>query len=170
MDASKIEFVYGPQGKPAVESGLQGKVLQFNLSHSNDRAVYVFGWDRPVGIDIEHVRPMEDVDDFARQFFSDDESALIRSLSGHQKWDFFFKLWTCKEALLKANGSGLSFPLNQAEVFLGSGGSAKLMSIGGDIGQASRWRLETFKPFVDYQASLAVEGHDWELSFHQPED
>jgi 4'-phosphopantetheinyl transferase len=149
---------------------VEGKSLQFNLSHSNEYAVYVFGWDRAVGIDIEYVRPMEDADDFASRFFSARESELIQSLTGHRKWDAFFKLWTCKEAFLKANGSGLTFPLNQAEVHLGMGGSAKLTSIGGDSMQASRWRLETFKPFLDYQASLAVEGHDWELTFHRLDD
>ena len=91
------------------------QTLQFNLTHSNDWAVYVFGWDRPLGIDLEHIRPMSNVDDLADQFFSARESALIHSLSGDPKWETFFTIWTCKEAFLKASGSGLTISLDQCD-------------------------------------------------------
>lgn len=163
IEASRIEFVYGPYGKPAVATDSKNKLLQFNLSHSNDQALYIFGWDRLVGIDLEHIRPMQDADDFAAQFFSARETALINSLSGDQKWDAFFKFWTCKEAFLKANGSGLTTPLSEVEIALDVRGSARLISIGGDSAQAANWRLDTFNTVVGYQAAVAVEGHGGEV-------
>jgi 4'-phosphopantetheinyl transferase len=101
---------------------------------------------------------MPDTDDFAEKFFSSRETELINSLQGEDKDAAFFKLWTCKEALLKANGSGLTMPLSHMEISLATDGSAALNSIGGDRAQASRWHLEAFNPASGYQAALAVEG------------
>lgn len=157
--ASRITFLYGQHGKPAVEAP-----LHFNLAHSNDWAVFVFVRDYEIGIDIEHIRPLQDADDFARQFFTTSESAWINSLPHDQKWNGFYKLWTCKEAYLKANGSGLTVPLNQAEISFGRKDSVTLTSIGGDIHKAAKWRLELFKPVEGYQAALAVEAHNSQMT------
>lgn len=165
IDSSKIEFVYGSHGKPALEKIYQNKILQFNLAHSNDRGIYIFGWNRPLGIDIEHIRPLQDADDFAKRFFSQQESVWINSLPINQKWNAFYKLWTCKEAFLKANGSGLSVPLNEAEIFIKDDNSAKLVSIGGILDEATKWRLEIFNPIENYQAAIAVEGHQGQIVF-----
>jgi 4'-phosphopantetheinyl transferase len=169
MEASRIEFTYGPHGKPAVETIFQNKVLQFNLSHSNDQAVYIFGWDTIVGIDIEHIRPMQDADDFAEQFYSPRERALINSLSGDEKWAAFFKIWTCKEAFLKANGSGLTISLDQIEIHPQADGSAKITFAGEGAGQATDWRIETFEPVTDYQGAIAIAGHAGRIIFRQLE-
>ncbi|MBI3153479.1 MAG: 4'-phosphopantetheinyl transferase superfamily protein [Chloroflexi bacterium] len=159
-EASRITFLYGQHGKPAIEAP-----LHFNLAHSNDWAVFVFVRDSEIGIDIEHIRPLQDADDFARQFFTTNESAWINSLPHDQKWNGFYKLWTCKEAYLKANGSGLTVPLNQAEISFSKNDTAKLTSIGGDVKEASKWRLELFKPVEGYQAALAIERYDGPVTF-----
>lgn len=170
MEASRITFVYGPYGKPAIGSIHSKKTLQFNLAHSNDWVVYVFGWDRPLGIDLEHIRPMPDLDDLAERFFSARESALIHSLSGDQKLDTFFTLWTCKEAFLKAGGSGLAIALDQFEISPDANGVMRLTSISGNSEPLARWRLETFKPIAGFQSAMAVEGHDGQVIFQQFDD
>jgi len=167
IKASEVEITYGAYGKPGLQSKAEKKSLEFNLSHSNDRAMFVFNWNRIVGIDIEHIRPFSDADEFAERFFSQQEKELIKSLTDEKKWEAFFKLWTCKEALLKATGSGLTVPLNEAVISLGSNGSAQLTSIGGDVEQAARWHLETFKPVADYQAAVILEGHAGQLIFQE---
>lgn len=162
---TQIEFVYGPQGKPALGVGYSDGILQFNISHSKNLAVYAFNWNRHVGIDVEFMREMPDEDDFARRFFSSRESALVESLSGDQKKNAFFKIWTCKEAILKASGDGLTKPMDETEVTLGVDGAFHLSAIDGDSEQASHWHLETFEPAVGYQGAFAVEGHDWRPAF-----
>ncbi|MCG2787139.1 MAG: 4'-phosphopantetheinyl transferase superfamily protein, partial [Anaerolineae bacterium] len=154
MDPSKIEFAYREVGKPVLKSQLQGKPLEFNLSHSNELALYIFSRNHEVGIDVEYIRSMPDTDDFAEKFFSARETELINSLRGEEKYAAFFKLWTCKEALLKANGSGLTMPLSRMEIFLDADGAAALSSIGGSTEQALRWHLEAFNPAQGYQAAL----------------
>jgi 4'-phosphopantetheinyl transferase len=66
-----------------------------------------------VGIDIE--RPDTrgvDVDAFATRFFAPDETAALRQLAGRRKLRMFFRLWTLKEAFVKALGGGLRIPLD----------------------------------------------------------
>jgi 4'-phosphopantetheinyl transferase len=163
VEPPQIEFVYGQYGKPALKTGTHKTALEFNLSHSKDLALYAFSLDRKIGIDIEYVRPMPDMDDFARQFFSLRENILINSLSGKQKEEAFFKIWTCKEAFLKGNGSGLTVPINQVETILNTDGAVMLTSVDEGEEQAENWRLEAFSPVSGYQAALAVEGNGGQI-------
>jgi 4'-phosphopantetheinyl transferase len=164
IEPSQIEFVYGQYGKPALKTGTYKTALDFNLSHSKDFAIYAFGLYRKIGIDLEHVHPIPDMDDFARQFFSHRENILINSLAGKQKEEVFFKIWTCKEAFLKANGSGLTVPIDQVETTLESDGTVTLVSAGEGEEQAELWRLEVLSPVPGYQAALVVEGHGGQIS------
>ena len=170
IEPSQISITYGSQGKPAVETRIRNRTLQFNLSHSNDRVVYIFGWDHPLGIDIEHIRPMPDADDFAAHFFSTRESRWVKSLSGKKKWQAFFKLWTCKEAFLKANGSGLTVPLNEVEITFRADDSAASIFMGGDSHQAAEWHLETFTPLAQYQSAFVSAGNNRQVIHHQLDD
>jgi 4'-phosphopantetheinyl transferase len=158
VEPAQIIFFYEEYGKPALKSELRDKTFEFNLSHSKGLALYIFSWNRKVGIDVEYIHSMPDMDDFAERFFSPRESAFINSLSGQQKEIAFFKLWTCKEAFLKANGNGLTVPINEVEISLESEGSVTLEAIGEEKEQISHWQLEIFNPVQGYQAALAVEG------------
>jgi 4'-phosphopantetheinyl transferase len=165
VDPSQIEFVYGQYGKPAIKADLHKHALEFNLAHSQDMAVYAFSLDRRIGIDIEYVKSMPTMDEFAEQYFSFQENIYLNSLSGKQKEETFFKIWTCKEAFLKANGSGLTVPINQVETFIENDGTVVLLSVGEGKEQAATWRLEVFSPIPGYQAALAVEGHGGKVTF-----
>lgn len=61
MDPSKLEFIYGNFGKPVCKPQSQEKTLEFNLSHSKDLALYIFNQNRQVGIDVEYIRSMPDM-------------------------------------------------------------------------------------------------------------
>lgn len=165
MNPAEIVFVYGEYGKPSLKPVETNKVLEFNVAHSQDLVLYAFNWDRKVGIDVEYMIPLADMDDFARQFFSPKESQFINSLSGKQKEDAFFKTWTCKEAFMKANGTGLTIPINQVEITLSANEEVRLNSIGSDNDELARWHLELFEPISGYQAAMAVEGYDGRCFF-----
>jgi 4'-phosphopantetheinyl transferase len=92
---------YGPQGKPYLPEG-----PQFNLSHSRD-VVGVAVSDRPVGLDLELVRPF--LEKLPGRIFSPVELKWFRE-RGETKLDFF-TLWTLKESYYKFLGTGLpGFP------------------------------------------------------------
>lgn len=157
LPPARVVFDYSPLGKPSLHPLPDGRVLQFNLSNSEDRALIAFRWERLVGVDLEFIHPMPDEDDFARQFFCAPECALIHSLSGAEKTRTFFELWTSKESLLKAMGTGLTTPINEVEMALEHGG-ARLVSIAGDPRPSAHWQISLFQPAPGYQAALALEG------------
>lgn len=170
MKPDRVAFRYGAHGKPALDGPYQDRTLQFNLSHSDDLAVFIFCRDRQVGIDVEYIRPMPDEADFAERFFSPAESAWISSLTGEQRRIAFFKLWTCKEAYLKASGAGLAVSLNQVVFSFSDAGSARMLSIHGNKQQAAHWRTELFDPAAGYQAACALEGKPGPLVFRKSDD
>jgi len=157
LEPAQIQFSYGPCGKPELGTKDRGNDLKFNLSHSKDLLIYAFCWDRRVGIDVEHVHSMPDEQRLSEEFFSAPESAFLKTLPGKQRLEAFFKLWTCKEAFVKASGDGLAKSMDQFEIQLLERDLARLVSIDGDPNQAAGWRLETFEPAPGYQAALAVE-------------
>jgi 4'-phosphopantetheinyl transferase len=158
MDATRIKFIYGPYGKPRVESTFQNQTLQFNLAHSKDYAIYTFTWGRAIGVDLEHVHPLPEAEDLAERFFTPRENAWLNSFTGDKHTEAFFQLWTCKEAFLKAHGSGLTTPLNQVDVLIGGDSSIRILAIDSKL-DSSSWRLEIFNPIHAYQAALALNGH-----------
>lgn len=81
----------------------------FNISHSGDFVVCVLSADSRVGIDIEQMKDV-DLKDFTRTMSSDQWTEIHTS---HNPLDTFFKYWSMKESVIKADGRGLSIPLTE---------------------------------------------------------
>jgi 4'-phosphopantetheinyl transferase len=164
LEPAQLEFSYGSRGKPALANLGMGETLSFNLSHSHELALYAIAHTSWVGIDLEHIRPMDKVEQLVKRFFSAREYAVICSLPDDQKQEAFFRAWTCKEAYLKAIGDGLP-GLDGVEVSLTPGEPTALLSIQGDEEAASRWSVSQLIPAPGYMAALAVEGRSWSLEY-----
>lgn len=95
----------GTHGKPHLVDG--GDDLEFNLSYSEDLVVCAVSWDGPVGVDVEAVRPVDGLMDIARHFFTEAEYHALQANTGRARLDLFYRLWTFKEASLKAHGADL---------------------------------------------------------------
>lgn len=109
--ADSIDFGVNEYGKPFVKN----LPVHFNISHSGNMVVCAVD-DKPVGIDIEQMRPVDLK--IAKHFFNEEELICI---FGHvpSETEFcktaddgmirrFFELWTAKEACVKYTGKGLS--------------------------------------------------------------
>jgi 4'-phosphopantetheinyl transferase len=83
-------------------------VLRFNIAHSGEWVLFALARDREVGVDVEYHRSMSDAMDIARRFFSAPEVAALDALDSALRHDAFFRIWTGKEAIVKAIGHGLS--------------------------------------------------------------
>jgi 4'-phosphopantetheinyl transferase len=156
-----LEFRYGTFGKPALSAGSGPSDLRFNVSHSEDTALYAVAFGREVGIDVERVRDDIAIDDIAARFLAADEQAALHAVPAAQRPVAFFRIWTRKEAILKARGGGLSGSLSGFVVSCDE--RARLISSGEDPLEASRWRLEDVSLDVRYIAAIAAEGIDWVL-------
>jgi 4'-phosphopantetheinyl transferase len=164
----QIQFCYGIRGKPALSNTDGSSVLQFNVSHSHNLAVYAIARDRELGIDLEHLRLVNEADRIVRSFFTQSEQAIWATLPADQKQAAFFNAWTRKEAYLKAIGDGLALPTSQVEVTLAPDQPAQLLSVRGDAAEASHWSMRSFHPAPGYTAALVVAGQNWHLTCWQP--
>ena len=157
-----IQFTYGQFEKPAF---VNEPALQFNVSHSHEGLLIGFVWETAVGVDIEHIRTLDDMDTIARRYFSPVESAAYLTVAEPEKPDTFFNCWTRKEAFIKAVGEGLAFPLDEFEVSLLPGEPAQLLKVRGSEQEAARWSMQTLDPFPGYRAAFIVENQKSESLF-----
>jgi 4'-phosphopantetheinyl transferase len=155
-DPGSLEFTFGDRGKPA----LRGTPLRFNLSHSGAMAACAVTRNEEVGIDIEWIRPMRDLEMVARRFFHAEECRKLLGLSEAIRAPAFFHCWTRKEAYIKALGDGLFAPLDRFEVTLAPGEPAAFIQIDGRPA-AAEWSLFGLDVGPDYAGAVAIRGTDW---------
>jgi 4'-phosphopantetheinyl transferase len=156
----ELAFMSGPNGKPALASPFAARGLRFNLSHSQNLALYAFALDREVGVDVEAIRPLDDVEGIARRYFSRAENAALERIVPVQRSEAFFNCWTRKEAFLKATGEGLDRPLDSFDVSLAPGEPARLLATGEPTGA---WSLHDLAPAPGFRAAVAAAGEDWTI-------
>jgi len=152
----QIVFGYGLAGKPFVENDRAW--IQFNASHSDDLAVYAFGSKRRLGVDIERIRSMPDLNGVAKLFFNKNECAEILSLEEAERTEAFFRCWTRKEAYLKAVGCGFSVAPESFEVSLRPEQPAALRSLPLDDACRS-WKIHDIAR-SDYAGAVVFDGAD----------
>jgi 4'-phosphopantetheinyl transferase len=164
IEPGRVHFCYGIYGKPALVEMPGRSTLRFSVAHAHGLALYAVTRDRELGVDLEYIRHIAENEQIVDRYFSDREKAVFRALTSDKKQEAFFTYWTCKEAYLKATGEGLTRPLNQIDVSLVPGEPARLISVDGDVKQASRWTLQELRPVPGFAAALVVEGQGWRLS------
>ena len=104
-----LKYKYGLNGKPYLENS----PFYFSISHCNNIVVCIIS-KRNVGIDIEDIKQ---VNKFVVKK-SLTELELLKLLSLNNKEEYFFRIWTLKEALLKVKGFGLSYGMKNIEFYI----------------------------------------------------
>ncbi len=111
-----ISFKTDSNNKPYL--AIANQSVFYNISHSGDWVVCILS-DKPCGIDVELLK-QADID-IAKRFFSQNEYESLISQPAHYRTRYFFMLWTLKESYIKADGRGLSLPLNSFSFNIDSG-------------------------------------------------
>jgi 4'-phosphopantetheinyl transferase len=146
---AEIAFTHNQYGKPAIADSQ----IEFNLSHSRDRAIYGIGASAPVGIDIEYIHPLPAAD-LVDRFFSPAERAVFHSIPADLQQAAFFHAWVQKEAYLKACGTGLSTPLDKIEVSIDPRTPAAIIS----APVAGIWQIQKLEISPEYASAIAIGG------------
>lgn len=151
-----LRFEYSATGKPGFAAGLESGGIYFNLAHSEDLALIAVTRIGPVGVDVEYVRELKDMDQLVARFFSARENERFQKVAANEKPAAFFNLWTRKEALLKATGEGITRSLSLVEVSFLAGETAKLVAVAGDVEKAKEWSLKELAPAVGFVGAVTV--------------
>ena len=152
-----IRFAYNAYGKPILVEEPEDGPIQFNVTHSQDLALYAFTSGGDIGIDLEKITTkVKDYEQIARRFFSAAEVQELLAVPLEQRQEAFLTCWTRKEAYVKARGLGLSLVLSDFDVSLTPGTPARLLSTREKGQEASAWALHALAPDPGYIAALAV--------------
>jgi len=153
IEVKEISFKYTSYDKPLLAFESE---LKFNVSHSGNRAVFAFFKGTEIGVDIEKIKTDFDVLELAQNFFSKTEIASLEKQPKSELARAFFRCWTRKESFIKAEGSGLSFPLDKFTVSLNHDLEADLLETEWNPLEKDQWQLFSFVPFIDYIGAVAV--------------
>jgi 4'-phosphopantetheinyl transferase len=148
-------LVREPLGRPQLDPAQRARsALSFNLTHTRGFAACAIRRGGPVGIDAEDVRRPIDVDAVAARWFAPTERRLLAILPEAARADAFFRIWTAKEAILKAAGLGLRLSPERFAVEPGAGHAA----IPEALGIATSWRLAELAPLPHIRLAVAAPG------------
>ena len=100
---------YSERGQPFMPADASGvRPLFFSVSHTGTDLLFALAKDQTAGTDIEEIRPRKDLPMIMRKACSPDEMNYIRNLPESQQPAAFYRIWTLKEAISKASGTGLT--------------------------------------------------------------
>ncbi len=150
MDPATVMFQRTTRGKPHVT----GAPLAFNLAHSAGLAVCAIAAEGCIGVDVEAVRPVHDSDALVCRYFAADEAEAYVRVPASRRERAFLDLWTRKEAIVKAIGEGLGWPLDSFSVCIESDRVAVPAPEGG---VAAFWSIQSLKLRSGYVGALAYD-------------
>jgi len=131
-------FTLNSYGKPIAEPECG---LRFNLSNSPGLVVCLIARGAEVGVDAEPCERAGEIAELAPDVFSPLELAQLEALRGQEKLDRVLRLWTLKEAYIKARGMGLTLPLKKFS-FLFGGAEGIRLELDRDVDdKPGRWRF-----------------------------
>ncbi len=162
---SEIRFTYEDRGKPHLITSHGGDGIGFNVSHSRDISVFAIAHGRPVGIDVEQIRNDYDHDPIAERWFSSRENELLGQLPEKDQTAGFFAVWSRKEALVKALGTGISHRLSSFSVSVSPTQPAAILETAWDPSQIDAWSIHDIPLPQGYSGAVVAAGQDWSPVF-----
>lgn len=157
IDARDIVFRYGRHGKPELAQPALANPLRFNVSHSGAWVLIAIARGQEVGVDVEYRNERRELVLLAERVMTASERQRFLALGEAGRRRMFFDLWACKEAYIKAIGTGLSLPPAQIELGDAPAGQAMLLRAHGETAPG-RWALAMLEMPPDYAAAVMVEG------------
>lgn len=144
-DPARLKFSRGEYGKPYLTAG----GLEFNLSHSGDR-VAISVARSGVGVDLEEVKVQPIDVGLVSECFTESEQHWLERCTD-DPYRGFFRLWTLKEAVLKADGRGLGAGCHQAALHMSSEGDSATVVLGNVT-----WRAYELQAGSDFCLAVAA--------------
>jgi 4'-phosphopantetheinyl transferase len=154
VDPRLVPITYTGAGKPV----LADPVVHFNLTHTDGLALIAVG-PRRLGVDVERVRAVTGVEGLVERFFSPAEREVFRRLPAADRLAGFLRGWTCKEAVLKAVGSGV-LALDTFDVEMDPSRPPAVHAVRDPGLAGTAWGLGAWEAAPGYAAAVAVEGAD----------
>jgi 4'-phosphopantetheinyl transferase len=155
-DPKALRFTIGKNGKPALSDESGPTALRFNLSHTEDMTLIALTLGRELGVDVECVRPISELDSIVEIYFTSRERDMLRTMDDTARRDAFYRCWTRKESYAKATGGDLSVALRGFDSMLSSA-PADRPALDAPR-EPSGWNLHDLLPADGYVGAVAING------------
>ncbi len=157
-----VQIDTGPHGKPELVYRPGDWPLHFSLSHSGSWLAIALAARAPVGIDIEPADRRIEGLRLARRYFHPGEVAALAELPKPLRQRCFLRMWTAKEAVIKAQGATLASHLQS--VIVSPDQPPALRAVPADWPAADQWTLvgfdDAFGLVMNLAAPVPLEGVD----------
>ena len=164
----EVRIEPGPDGKPHC-IGKQAGDIHFNLGHSHGRILIALCREARVGVDIERMDSNVEIFEVAQANFAPGEVRAIKAAPTFERaTKMFYRIWTAKEALLKAQGSGLLTPLDGFDLGAMESAAEQRFLVGPPETRAPYF-LRTLPVAETFVAALALSAPDFQMTTHEVE-
>jgi 4'-phosphopantetheinyl transferase len=159
VPAAELKVVEDPAGKPRLGLPPGAAAIEFGVSGSGDLALLAVAAGRPVGVDVERLRPVASAGRLAARYFAPEERRDLALVAGsEQESAAFLRCWTRKEAFVKARGEGLRRPLDSFAVTFLPGDAPGLRWCEGEPDAPDRWTFAQVDAGPGFVAVVATVG------------
>jgi 4'-phosphopantetheinyl transferase len=162
VEPASLSFGFAAHGKPFISGPDAARRWHFNLTHSGDFAVLAVTDGVAVGVDIEQWQDIRAGPSVARRYFSEAEQSVYINSAPSRRRETFFRIWTRKEAVIKALGLGLSMPLDAFDVCEQNAWLAaprfRVERVLDELIPQQDWHLQRLPAPQGYTAALAIQG------------
>lgn len=153
----QVDIGSGIHGKPTL-AGAEGEAhLHFSLSQSGAYAAFAFCLNRSIGVDIEEIKAIPEMEGVIDQHFTKKEAEFLRIGPEIQRLVRFYRIWTRKEAVLKAQGEGLLKALDSVDVAGKEDNGPRTVEVTGEAG-VEEYSVVDVDCQPGYATAVAVRG------------
>ncbi|WP_345326698.1 4'-phosphopantetheinyl transferase family protein [Novipirellula rosea] len=157
VSPKSIEFCCLQHGKPAVKSPAEIST-PFNIAHTDGLVLCGIGHAKHqlLGVDVERLERRTDPE-LATRYFSTPEIEYVHSFSDATRRKLaFLKVWTLKEAFIKAIGTGLNTPLSDFAFENIDDDTPTIRMLNPELESEHQWKFFSFHPRESFIAAIAV--------------
>jgi len=158
--AAQLKLMKTEFGKPFLADYPE---LNFNISHSGDSLAIAVAQQCQLGIDVEYYKPRDTWTGMVKKCFAPEEADYWHSLNKSEQGRAFYQFWVKKEALVKAQGKGITLGLSQCVIHPADLNT--FLRVPEACGTAEKWRIDAFSLSVDVMAAVVCDQQDAALRF-----
>ncbi|MEM1405533.1 MAG: 4'-phosphopantetheinyl transferase superfamily protein, partial [Bacteroidota bacterium] len=140
LDIDLTSIQLGRYGKPSLPNG-----FHFNISYSNDLIICAISENYEIGVDVEYIKSDIVVDDYLSVLNENDGNLISNSYNAVET---FYRVWTAKESVMKADGRGFNIGMDNIELH----DNYALIA-----NESKKWHLRWLEPMARYQLAVCCE-------------
>lgn len=167
IDPEEIKFKYNDHKKPVLLISPSSPDLNFNLSFSSGHFILAICRGTEIGVDIERVKELDKLDQVARTNFTAREYHQLMELPEELRKQYFFKLWTRKEAVMKGKGEGFYLSPLDFEISFRNMDGIQQVIIPGAKRKDNTWKVSGVHTSENCEAAVATQKTKFKISYFE---